>query len=955
MRSRRLSVALLGAACAVAGCATQGSSESSSAPLEVTSKVAANFPNDQTIYDFFIDHGFTPVVAAGIVGNFDQESGANPDEVGGLLAQWGGSRLTALISYATSIGAIDPTTGNPTLEAQLEFVLQELPSNGGAAIRAATDLTLSDISQANAAVAFMQDYERCLDDDDPTLWNDIGTCMESKRVGYANTVLAAFGNDSSQTATGGILPSCSATAIMANAPTSAQPFFNIAFDWVNAEVPYAERVTGNPTAGPYRSDCSGFVSAIWGLAAPGETTYMFAPGAAATCGGANADAGKSVSITWDELTPGDALNFPGNVCVGSGHIMLFAGWLNTAHTEFCAVEEYETGHPASITQHSTSEAGTGWGGTGTLATIFDPVRKAGYTPSGSPQAPTAPTCTSGPCRVGLALTADANGYWEAATDGGVFSYGDAVFHGSMGGTKLTQPVVGIAATPTHGGYWLAAADGGVFTFGDARFYGSLGGIALAKPIVGMAATTSGNGYWMVGADGGVFTFGDAGFYGSLGGVSLAKPIVGMAATPSGKGYWMVGSDGGVFTFGDAGFYGSLGSVTLAKPISSIAATASGNGYWLLGEDGGVFTFGDAAFDGSMSGQATPEGQPALVSAAAIVPVPSGGYYVMDSNGGATTLIRSGYCGADIDMPSSPQNVEYVHSSAGTFEVQGAIRTEWDALGGDCSFLGEPRSSESASCVSGGRWNAFAGGNVYWSSATGAHEIHGAILSDFAAHGDECATGHLGFPTTDTVATPCGGGEMQSYQDGAIHYSAATGAHEVYGPIETLYQQHDSECWIGFPTNDTYAVAVGTRTDFQSGYIVHDTATNATTAMGWPATPSCGALTGSPEQGLRSGQTLWSCDGQWALANQTDGNLVLYHQGVAQWATGTTHNGGDNALYMQGDGNLVLYDSSLQPLWSSGTSGHAGAYMALQTDGNIVIYDAGKPVCARFGATCVLPE
>ncbi len=33
---------------------------------------------------------------------------------------------------------------------------------------------------------------------------------------------------------------------------------------------------------------------------------------------------------------------------------------------------------------------------------------------------------------------------------------------------------GIAATPDGGGYWLVAADGGVFTFGDATFAGSLG-------------------------------------------------------------------------------------------------------------------------------------------------------------------------------------------------------------------------------------------------------------------------------------------------------------------------------------------------------------------------------------------------------------------------------------------------------------------------------------------------
>ncbi len=46
----------------------------------------------------------------------------------------------------------------------------------------------------------------------------------------------------------------------------------------------------------------------------------------------------------------------------------------------------------------------------------------------------------------------------------MFSFGDARFLGSMGGTRLNQPVVGIAATPDGGGYWLVASDGGIFSF-----------------------------------------------------------------------------------------------------------------------------------------------------------------------------------------------------------------------------------------------------------------------------------------------------------------------------------------------------------------------------------------------------------------------------------------------------------------------------------------------------------
>ena len=96
------------------------------------------------------------------------------------------------------------------------------------------------------------------------------------------------------------------------------------------------------------------------------------------------------------------------------------------------------------------------------------------------------------------------GYWLVGSDGGVFSFGDASFHGSMGGQALDAPIVGIAAGPivlggaTTGsgrtganaaafsaGYWEVAADGGVFAFGSAQFYGSLAGQALNAPIVGI--------------------------------------------------------------------------------------------------------------------------------------------------------------------------------------------------------------------------------------------------------------------------------------------------------------------------------------------------------------------------------------------------------------------------------------------------------------------------------------
>ena len=204
--------------------------------------------------------------------------------------------------------------------------------------------------------------------------------------------------------------------------------------------------------------------------------------------------------------------------------------------------------------------------------------------------------------VAMANAPDDHGYWEVATDGGLFAFGDAGFFGSMGGQPLNQPIVGMATTPFGKGYWEVASDGGIFSFGDAGFFGSMGGQPLNQPVVGIAATADGQGYWEVASDGGLFAFGDANFFGSMGGRPLNQPVVGIAATADGRGYWEVASDGGLFAFGDANFFGSMGGRSLNQPIVGLAATPDGRGYWEVASDGGLFAFGDAGFFGSMGGR-----------------------------------------------------------------------------------------------------------------------------------------------------------------------------------------------------------------------------------------------------------------------------------------------------------------------------------------------------------------
>jgi hypothetical protein len=81
--------------------------------------------------------------------------------------------------------------------------------------------------------------------------------------------------------------------------------------------------------------------------------------------------------------------------------------------------------------------------------------------------------------------------------GSVYAYDGAQFHGSLPNinVKPAAPIVGIAATSSGQGYWLVGADGGVFAFGDAVYHGpsvtyrkqwGIGvGNGAATPIIGI--------------------------------------------------------------------------------------------------------------------------------------------------------------------------------------------------------------------------------------------------------------------------------------------------------------------------------------------------------------------------------------------------------------------------------------------------------------------------------------
>ena len=215
--------------------------------------------------------------------------------------------------------------------------------------------------------------------------------------------------------------------------------------------------------------------------------------------------------------------------------------------------------------------------------------------------------------VGITPTSDHGGYWLVASDGGIFSFGDATFYGSIPGLgfapagssspkRLNAPIVGIVPSADGGGYFMVASDGGVFTFGDAKFEGSCPGIGgCSGAAVAVMPDASGNGYWLVTATGHVYAFGDAvTTYGAPGPQSML--VTSAMRTADGGGYWILFANGVVDAYGDAlNLGGPTGSVTALDPATTIFATFDGGGYWVASANGSVFSYGDAPYDGGTSG------------------------------------------------------------------------------------------------------------------------------------------------------------------------------------------------------------------------------------------------------------------------------------------------------------------------------------------------------------------
>jgi stage II sporulation protein D len=136
-------------------------------------------------------------------------------------------------------------------------------------------------------------------------------------------------------------------------------------------------------------------------------------------------------------------------------------------------------------------------------------------------------------------------------------------------------------------------------------------------------------------------------------------------------------------------------------------------------------------------------------------------------------------------------------------------------------LGFPTSD--AVAVTGGKASYFERGRIYYSSAAGVHEVHGAILSKYLATG---GPSKWGLPTTDELKS--GSGRSNRFQKARIYWTSAHGAHVVYGAILRKYLELGGGSGkLGLPISDEYGVDIGRRSDFENGYITWNQTTGQT--------------------------------------------------------------------------------------------------------------------------------
>ncbi len=154
----------------------------------------------------------------------------------------------------------------------------------------------------------------------------------------------------------------------------------------------------------------------------------------------------------------------------------------------------------------------------------------------------------------------------------------------------------------------------------------------------------------------------------------------------------------------------------------------------------------------------------------------------------------------------------------SFGAPDPLAARYTQLGGAGSYLGNPVGAQYP--ITGGIGQNYKAGRMYYTPATGAHALRGAILAGYLTLGGPA--GPVGVPTTDELASADSAAGTTTSPDRAASQSTGppppepTRSKVLSAPVGQPWAGNRAA--LGYPTSNKYPVTGGRRSDFGRGSI-----------------------------------------------------------------------------------------------------------------------------------------
>ena len=247
---------------------------------------------------------------------------------------------------------------------------------------------------------------------------------------------------------------------------------------------------------------------------------------------------------------------------------------------------------------------------------------------------------------------------------------------------------------------------------------------------------------------------------------------------------------------------------------------------------------------------------------------------------------------------------YSAPGTGTHAVSTLFAAFYKAQQWETGPLGYPLGDKRCGLIRGGCVQAFQGGTLYNSPATGTHQVTGGPIAAYWA-AQQWEAGPLGYPVREQACGLAGGGCVQNFENGSVYTSAATGTHGIRkGAIATAWAAQRWEAGpMGYPTGELRCGLPdsGCSQAFQGGTMTSSAATGVhlvpTGAIGtaWTAQKSqagpLGYPTGDQYCGLARSGCLQRFQGGTMYTSPTTGahnvpsGTIATYWGTLKWEAG----------------------------------------------------------------------